>query len=122
MFRVIVAGSRQFSDYELLKRELDRLLINKISEGIQVVCGEARGADSLGKQYAIEKGYSVASYPADWNRYGKAAGYYRNQQMADNADALVAFWDGISSGTENMIQIARQKRIPVRIVRYKEKK
>lgn len=122
MFRVIVAGSRQFTDYSLLCSELDRLLAYKFSEGVQIVCGEARGADSLGKQYALDRGLDVASFPANWNKYGNSAGYIRNKEMADNADALVVFWDGVSPGTKNMIEIAYSKKLPIRIVRYKEKK
>ncbi len=117
MFRVIVAGGRDFSDYVLLKQTMDILLSN-IKEDITVVCGKARGADTLGEQYAKERGYAVAYFPADWDKYGKAAGFIRNEQMAQNADALVAFWDGRSRGTRNMIELARQYNLKVRIKRY----
>lgn len=117
VFRVIVAGSRDFNDYNLLSITLDRLLQN-VQEKIVVVCGEARGADTLGKRYAEARGYYVDSYPADWNRYGRKAGYLRNRQMADNADALVAFWDGKSPGTKTMISLARELGLKVRIKQY----
>lgn len=120
MFKVIVAGSRGFCDYDLLERKLDKILANKVSEGIEVVCGEARGADALGKKYALNKGYKVASFPAHWDTFGKSAGYRRNQEMADYADALVAFWDGASRGTAHMITIAEIKGLPIRVIRYKE--
>ncbi len=76
MFRVIIAGSRDFSDYVLLRQTMDILLSN-IKEDITVVCGKARGADTLGEQYAKERGYAVAYFPADWDKYGKAAGFIR---------------------------------------------
>lgn len=114
--KVIIAGSRGFSDYDLLCSKLDFLLSGQTD--IQIVCGEARGADTLGKRYAKEHGYDVLSFPADWNKYGKSAGYRRNKEMAETADALVAFWDGKSRGTANMISIMRTMKKPVRIVRY----
>ena len=83
-----------------------------------ILSGMARGADSLGVQYAAEKGILVQKYPADWNKYGRRAGMVRNRQMLEDADALVAFWDGVSHGTANMITIAKEAGIPVRVVSY----
>lgn len=117
MFRVIIAGGRDFGDYPLLSGTMDNLLRN-ITEEIVVVCGQARGADTLGEQYAKERGYRVDYYPADWKRYGKRAGYLRNEQMARNADALVAFWDGESRGTKLMIELAKKYGLKVRVQRY----
>ena len=117
MFRVIIAGGRDFADFELLERTMDNLLAN-IVDDVQVVCGMARGADSLGDVYAAKKKYSVRYFPADWDKYGKAAGYKRNEQMAQNADTLVAFWDGKSRGTKHMIDIAKRYNLKVRVVRY----
>lgn len=120
MFRVIVAGSRSFSDYEMLCDYLDKLLLFKaMKDNIQIVCGGARGADSLGERYAKERGYDIAYFQADWDKYGKAAGYKRNMQMAENADALVAFWNEESPGTKNMITIALSKRLLVRVKYYR---
>ena len=96
---------------------MDNLLRN-ITEKIVVVCGKAKGADTLGEQYAKERGYVVAYYPADWEKYGKRAGFIRNEQMAKNADALVAFWDGKSRGTKSMIELAQRYGLKIRIKRY----
>jgi len=117
MFRVIVAGGRDFDDYDLLEAKMDYLLQNK-TESIVVVCGEARGADSLGKRYAKEHGYKIHSFPADWETNGKRAGFIRNVEMAENADALVAFWDGQSKGTKHMIDTAKTHGLEVRIIYY----
>lgn len=117
MFKVIIAGGRDFSDYKLLRETMDKLLCN-ITEEITVVCGKARGADTLGEKYAKEKGYAVDYYPADWTKYGRRAGYLRNEQMAQNADALVAFWDGESRGTRSMIELARRHGLKIRVKRY----
>ena len=116
-FRVIVAGGRDFSDYEYLRSSLDFLLQN-VTGLIVIVSGTAKGADKLGEQYAAEKGYAVLRFPADWDRFGKAAGYMRNEQMAKNADALVAFWDGTSKGTKNMIQLAKRYDLKIRVQKY----
>ena len=117
MFSAIIAGGRDFSDYALLVKTMDHLLSN-IKDDITVICGKARGADTLGEQYAKERGLSVQYFPADWKRYGKSAGYRRNTEMAKNADALVAFWDGKSRGTKHMIETAKTRGLKVRVKRY----
>ena len=108
MFKVIVAGGRDFNNYKGLSDSLDYLLKN-INDDIQIVCGMARGADRLGERYAKEHGYQVIYFPADWDLDGKSAGFKRNVKMAEYADALVAFWDGESKGTKHMIETAKEK-------------
>ena len=118
-FRVIIAGGRDFNDYPLLKAKCDNILADKTAtHRIIVVSGAAKGADSLGEQYAREKGYTVERYPADWNTHGRAAGPVRNAQMANSADALIPFWDGQSKGTKSMINIAKTKGLGVRVISY----
>ena len=117
MFRVIIAGGRDFNDYERLERSMDKLLVN-ITEDVAVVCGMAHGADTLGETYAKNRGYIVHYFPADWEKFGKSAGYKRNEQMAQNADALVAFWNGNSRGTKHMINLAYKYNLKVRVIRY----
>lgn len=116
VFRVIVAGSRSFGDYSLLSETMDTLLKEKKkTHDISIVCGKAQGADTLGEKYARERGYEVAEFPAKWDEYGKSAGHLRNEQMAMNADALVAFWDGQSRGTRDMIGLARKHGLKTRV-------
>ena len=117
MFRVIIAGSRDFEDYELLRNKMDFLLSN-IKETVLIISGMARGADRLGLRYAREREYEVMEFYANWDYHGKQAGYIRNVEMAEHADALVAFWDGKSRGTGHMINIAREKGLRVRVIRY----
>ena len=119
-FRVIISGSRKFNDYILLEKTMDNFLSN-IKTDIVVVCGMAYGADSLGEKYAKLKGYKIDYFPANWNLYGKRAGYIRNEQMAKNADALVAFWDEESKGTKHMIKIAHKYNLKIRIKRYEKR-
>lgn len=116
-FRVIIAGSRDFADYHLLCEKCDRVL-SRISIGchIVIVSGTARGADRLGERYARERGYELRRFPADWQTYGKQAGYLRNRQMSENADVLIAFWDGQSRGTKSMIDLANHRGLGVCVI------
>ena len=118
-YRVIVAGTRSFRNYALLCASCDKYLSQKSQlHSIVIVSGAARGADRMGEQYAHERGYLIRQYPADWNNLGKAAGIIRNAEMADNADALIAFWDGKSRGTAHMINTAKKRKLPIRIVMF----
>lgn len=120
-FKVIIAGSRTFHDYSLVKEKCLKILSNKMKEyEIHIICGCARGADTMGKQFAEEFGLKVLEYPADWEKYGKSAGYRRNREMAKVADALIAFWDGESRGTKHMIDLAKEYGLPTRIIYYKK--
>lgn len=116
--KVIIAGGRDFNDYSLLKESCDQILSDL--NNIEIISGRARGADSLGEDYALERGYDCTIFPADWEKYGKAAGYKRNSEMADFADLLIAFWDGTSKGTEHMINIARKKGLDIKIINYEK--
>lgn len=118
-YRVIIAGGRYFNNYQLLKERCDFYLQSKKrSHNVIIVSGHASGADSLGEQYANEEGFDTQLFPADWNKHGKAADPIRNAEMAEVADALIAFWDGKSRGTANMIQLAKDKGLKVAIVYY----
>lgn len=116
--KVIIAGGRDFNDYDRLVAVLDKVLRRVNKEKLVIISGGARGADSLGERYAKEKGYGLEVYPADWNKHGKSAGYKRNTEMAEVAHALVAFWDEKSRGTKHMIDIAERKELKVRVVNY----
>lgn len=120
IFRVIICGSRNFNDYELLKEKCDYFLSRKINDGskVVIVSGCARGADQLGEKYASERGLAVLKFPANWDKYGKRAGYLRNKNMADVANACIAFLDSNREniGTKMMIRIAREQKLLVREV------
>ena len=118
-YKVIIAGGRDFVDYNLLREKVNNIIIDKrLTHKIVIVSGCARGADTLGMRYASENILDIEEYPADWDKYGKKAGYMRNVEMAENADALIAFWDGKSKGTKHMIDIAKERNLPIRVIRY----
>lgn len=123
-YRIIIAGGRDFKDYPLLEERCDHFLVTKVVFGIEVVSGCAHGADALGQQYSIIRGYELHPFPALWGTHGKAAGPIRNHVMGDYAAAgpdgggLIAFWDGHSRGTKDMIEYARSIGLPVKVVNY----
>lgn len=108
--RIIIAGSRNYNNYEYVKETLDLVLNDLMNEDIEIICGDARGVDMLGKRYADEHSIPVIHFPADWDKYGRSAGVIRNAEMAKYAaktyGILIAFWDGESRGTKNMIETA----------------
>ena len=112
--KVIIAGMRDFEDYDRLVYACDLLL--KDITVTEIVSGKAPGADTLGEDYAKERGYKIAEFPADWNKFKKAAGPIRNGQMAKYGDMLIAFWDRKSTGTGNMIKQAIKNDLKVSII------
>ena len=72
----------------------------------------------LPQQYAQDKGYPVKQFPANWNKYGKSAGYKRNEEMSKYGEGLIAFWDGKSKGTQHMINLAKENGLIVKIVLF----
>lgn len=85
--KLIVAGTRSFNDYQKLKKILD-IITTKDTE---IICGEAKGADALGKRYSKDNNLVIHSFPVDWDTYGKSAGYKRNLKMAEFADQCIVF-------------------------------
>lgn len=130
LFCVIVCGGRYFKNKDMMWRVLDKLLANKTNvefvNGGQVTEEKDEygnviakyGADHLARVYAEEHGYGIKIYDAQWAVHGKAAGPLRNEDMAAYAHACVAFWDGESRGTADMLRRAKAHNIPIRIKRY----
>lgn len=110
----LVCGDRNWTNKNLIKEKL-QVLQNK---GFDVIIeGEARGADLLARQVALELGIEVIGVPAVWNKYGKGAGPIRNQKMLDigKPEIVLAFHNDISSskGTAHMINISKKAGISV---------
>ena len=130
--KVIIAGSRDFNDYEKLHDFCEKVLVNQ--KDIEIVSGTADGADELGERYAKEKGYKLKEFPAKWTDlylkpcvikydknkepYNVLAGLNRNEEMAKYADALIVFWNGQSSGAKNMIESATKNKLKIKIYTY----
>ena len=116
MVKVIIAGSRNFYNYDKVEDTVVSYFMSRgiLKENVEIISGGARGADKLGEQLAKSYGLKLTIFPAQWDTYGKAAGMIRNKEMADYAikdsdqAILFAFWDGESHGTKGMIDIAKR--------------
>ena len=114
--RTIIAGSRDDVVYAHLLVALEEIdWVPSV-----VISGTARGADKLGELWADHNDVPVERFPADWNQFGKSAGYRRNAEMAANAEALVALWDGKSRGTMHMIDLAKKAGLKIYIYYIEE--
>ena len=115
VFRTIIAGSRSLSpSVDDVERAL---LVMGVSPSV-VLSGMAHGADRAGERWAAQRGVLVERYPPDWHRLGKRAGFVHNEEMARNAGALLAFWDGDSRGTRHMVECARRLALRVAVMRF----
>lgn len=103
--RLIIAGSRSIKDYTVLCNAIAQ---NDFVNVEEVVSGCARGVDKLGERWASEQNLPVKRMRANWGRFGQAAGQYRNWEMAEYADGLLALWDGESRGTLHMIDCMKR--------------
>ena len=123
---MIIAGGRDFESSSDYLFRIDKILSKwaaphgeiPMFKDLEMVTGTAKGADQIPYYYESWHGVPIKEFPANWDKFGKSAGYIRNAEMADYADALIAFWDGKSRGTKNMIDIATKKGLKVRVIRY----
>ena len=136
LFKVVIAGGRDFDNYESLKKICTRLLHKR--HNIEIVSGTAEGADKLGERFAISHNLGLKSFPAPWHetdgkpedqigtrkdgkKYWKIAGHIRNRQMAEYANAAIIFHDGRSRGTANMITQMELLKKPFKVIKYVRK-
>ena len=114
--KIGIIGSRGFDNYELLK-----VIMNEYIDKVDViVSGGAKGADKLGERWASENGKSCLLFLPEWNKYGKSAGFIRNKDIVKNSELVLAFWDGVSKGTQSSIDLCKKYGIPVKIINYNE--
>lgn len=125
---LIVVGSRTFNNYALLKEECDKAIKDMMDYDkyyiIHIVSGGAKGADNLAERYSKENDYDMIVFPAEWDKYGKSAGYKRNVKMQEEISQYpnrmcIAFWDGVSKGTQHNFELCKRYGIELRIVREK---
>ena len=100
---ILIAGGRDYNNYQRLQEFVDETIcsLNHTYETVTIISGMARGADMLGVQYSIQNNYRLIKFPAQWNTYGKRAGFIRNKQMLDylktsrDNGMVIAFWNGV---------------------------
>ena len=117
--RVIITGSRRWKDRKRIENRLFDLAIEHAGnlDDLVIVHGSAKGADRIAHQEAEKAGLRVEPHPADWEQYGKRAGVIRNEEMAElGGDLCIAFWDGRSKGTADMMERAKEHGIPVEVI------
>ena len=114
--KIIIAGGRNFDDYDQLRESMWRHTWGY--DDVEIVSGGAKGADALGERWAKDEKKHITHFPADWDTHGKAAGFIRNVAMAEYANILMAFWDGVSKGTKHMIDTALKHSLEVHVLRY----
>lgn len=109
--KVAVIGSRGFTNYDLLKNELDKYTISMI------ISGGAIGADKLAEKYAKENNIKTQIIYPDWNTYGRGAGLIRNKDIVNESDIVIAFWDGTSKGTKFSIDYANKNNKKINMIK-----
>lgn len=111
--KVIIAGSRSITDPQIVH---DAITASRFTI-TEVVCGYARGVDTIGLRWAKATGTPYKVFPAMWfDKDGERdmqAGFKRNERMADYADALIAVWDGFSTGTKDMMRRMGKRAKPI---------
>ena len=111
--KLAIIGSRGFNDINLLNETLNPLVF-RID---LVVSGCVRGADKMGEEWAERHGINTLIFPAEWDKYGKSAGFRRNEDIIKNADTVIAFWDGVSRGTQHSISLCEKYNKPCRVIK-----
>lgn len=132
-FYLLIVGSRNhiFATnrcFNIFTECVDTLLQKQQDKEIVIIQGGcSTGGDYLARNYALTKGYKLEEFPADWNKYGKSAGYIRNKQMHEyianyENRGVFAWWDGKSKGTAHSFELAKKYNNPIRIYNVFERK
>lgn len=108
--KLVIAGSRTVVNIQhlynaILTLDLGDTVKNEVTE---IISGGANGADKLGEILATKLNKTLTIMPAEWDKYGKAAGYRRNEDMAELGDAVLVLYDGVSKGSKHMIELAKK--------------
>jgi hypothetical protein len=108
--KTIIAGSRNLNIDDFMDAIEACPFVGELET---IVSGTAKGIDQLGEEYAQAANLNLVRFPADWQQFGRAAGFIRNKEMAEFADSLIAIWDGKSPGTKNMIANAKSMKLRI---------
>jgi hypothetical protein len=112
--RLLVCGDRNWTDKSCIFGTLDEVAPTVI------ISGGATGADDIAEQWAVEHRVERHIFPAQWDKFGKAAGPIRNQLMLDagQPDLVLAFHAdyALSKGTKDMVRRARKAGLTARVI------
>ena len=123
-FYCLIAGTRTYNNYDEFSTKVGFFLKNYAPDCVTIVSGGAAGAYAMAKKYALEHRCGYREFPAQWEKYGKKAGYIRNKEMHEYISrfpkrGVLLFWDGQSKGTAQSIGLAETFKNPIRIVRIR---
>jgi hypothetical protein len=117
---IAIVGSRDFKDLDHVRLFLEEVKIKNPTQEYTIISGGAKGVDSVAEAKAKELGFNTLVFKAEWDKYGKSAGYKRNITIVENADVVYAFWNGRSKGTKHTIDIAERMKKPVYVISDEE--
>jgi hypothetical protein len=117
---LLVVGSRSITNADFVFSELDKIVENR--KDVFILSGGAAGVDTLAIEYAKKHNFPYKIMKAEWNKYGKAAGFIRNRKMHELISKVenrccVAFWDGISKGTEHNFRLSEEYHTKLAIIK-----
>lgn len=116
--KIAIVGGRDFNDYEILKKELDKLIFENGITIRSIVSGGAKGADTLAEKFAAEMEVEMIVFKPDYKKFGRGAALARNTQIVECADTVFAFWNGKSKGTLDSIKKAKKLEKKLLIINY----
>lgn len=116
ILKLMVCGSRTITNRTLIFTNIDKFISENPDKKIIIIEGEARGVDSIAKDYALINHLDIMSFPANWSKYGRSAGMIRNEEMVKVCDFCLIFWDGKSHGTKNDIDLCEKYNKPNLVV------
>lgn len=111
MIKLMVCGSRSITDKDFIYEKIDECVAG-LNDDVTIIEGEARGVDSIAKQWALDHNKKIESYPAKWGTYGKSAGFRRNVDMVKACDKCLILWDGNSKGTKHDLDLCKELNKP----------
>lgn len=121
-YRVIIAGSKGFDDCTLFEEKCTQILSEKIkTHNVIILAGTSYRTVSLIEKFSYEHNLIIVPFDAEWGKHGQDAGYKSNEKMIKNADALIAFWDGQSKFTEDLIKSAKNNGLKVKVITFSNK-
>lgn len=113
-YRILITGSREWTDQDAIFDAIVRAARAALDFEIVVIHGAARGADTYAGEAASRLGFKVETYPADWDNFGRKAGFLRNARMVKlGADVCLAFILNESPGASGCAELARKAGIEV---------
>lgn len=116
MIKLMVCGSRGITDEQFIFNEIETY-IAELNDDVIIIEGEARGVDSIAKKWALTHNKQIMSFPAQWDLYGKSAGFRRNYDMVNACDHCLVLWDGQSKGTKHDIDLCIKWNKSYKVVR-----